>query len=33
MDPREQLPFNFLFKGPPGILHASFAAMGLANVF
>jgi hypothetical protein len=20
MDPREQLPFNFLFKGPPGVL-------------
>jgi hypothetical protein len=33
MDPREQLPFNFLFKGPPGILYASFAAMELANVF
>lgn len=25
MDPREQIPFNFLFKGPPGMLYFSYS--------
>jgi len=24
MDPREQIPFNFLFRGPPGECQASY---------
>jgi hypothetical protein len=33
LDPREQVPFNFLFRGPPGIFHCQCKYHRVKNSF